>query len=107
MNNRRLVGVNTIRTAVTLTIVSFIVSIPLVGIMEFFRHFDTRPIQHVGTDWFILALIVALFTLASFVISFFGALAFNMVCRFTGGVPYRSEIDPDPTYPYSRGVRHD
>jgi hypothetical protein len=91
MNNARLVYLGPVRTTLTLTIVGFLVSIPVVGIMEFFRQYDTRPTRHAGIEWSTDLLIVILFTLFSFVVSFVGALAFNAVSRLTGGVPYRAK----------------
>jgi hypothetical protein len=89
----RLIHLSPMRAALTLTIVGFLVSIPVAAVMEFFRQFDTRPTRHPGIDLlFVFALVLAI-TISSFVLSFFGALAFNLVSRFTKGLPYEVSTD--------------
>jgi hypothetical protein len=89
----KLMHVNPWRTAVTMSLVALVVWIPLTGVMEFFRMFDTRPPHEMGPWWFPWVAFPTLGMFATFIVTALTATVFNLVSRATGGVPYRTALE--------------
>jgi hypothetical protein len=79
------------RTALTLTVVGFITSFPLIGLLYVFSLFRHRPGPLPWVVWVTVPITTAVVT---FLVALVGCFVFNAVARLTGGIPYSSH-EPD------------
>lgn len=92
MQKASLVYINPMRSAITLSLVVFLLGIPVTGLFEFFRVFDPTPSPKHDFEWLVWVLLPAIGAIVAFIAASLAALAFNLVSRITGGIPYAARL---------------
>jgi hypothetical protein len=89
-HDAKLVHINPLRSASTLTLVALLMFVPLVGVMKFFQLFDPAGGPRVHEEWTFLIFLFAIVFVLFFFFTFLAAMAFNLIARITGGIPYKT-----------------